>query len=225
LDYDRIQQSKLPRHLHHNEKRVVPVGNAHSHTYSYANAHTDSDRDSYSYTGAHTDTNSHSAPTDTYTNRDTDTNSYGDTSTLKADKIYHLQRALRAQAAKDFAALNNWQVSLTPFPFFALTPRHSVQPAITNYRRILFRRASSCFISGEQTTKPAGSHRWATALRQSRCSSRSRSQARPKSASASQHHGLLVASRRGCLLLFHQTRDKSEIPPRTNGASNCFCFT
>jgi hypothetical protein len=54
------------------------------------------------------------------------------------DKIYHRQRALRAQAAKDFAALNNWQVSLTPFPLFALTPRHSVQPAITNYRQILF---------------------------------------------------------------------------------------
>jgi hypothetical protein len=66
LDYDRIQQSKLPRHLHHNEKRVVPVGN--SHTYSYANAHTDSDRDSYSYAGAHTSTD---------TNCNTDSNSYG----------------------------------------------------------------------------------------------------------------------------------------------------
>jgi hypothetical protein len=54
------------------------------------------------------------------------------------DKIYHRQRALRAQAANDFAALNNWQVSLTPFPLLALTSRHSLQPAITNYRQILF---------------------------------------------------------------------------------------
>jgi hypothetical protein len=54
------------------------------------------------------------------------------------EKIYRRQRALRAQAAEDFATLNNWQVSLTPFALFALTPRHSVQPAITNYRQILF---------------------------------------------------------------------------------------
>src|SRR5262245_4638651 len=59
-------------------------------------------------------------------------------SSAQLDKIYHRQRALRAQAAKDFAALNDWQVSLTPFPLLALTPRRSVQPAITNYRQILF---------------------------------------------------------------------------------------
>jgi hypothetical protein len=51
LDYCRIQQSKLPRHIHHNGKRVVPIGNAH--TYAYWNT----ERNSYSY--AHTHSNTH----------------------------------------------------------------------------------------------------------------------------------------------------------------------
>jgi hypothetical protein len=49
LDYCRIQQSKLAGHIHHNGKRVVPIGNAHSHSYG--------NTERYTYT--YTDTDAH----------------------------------------------------------------------------------------------------------------------------------------------------------------------
>src|SRR5262249_565842 len=103
---------------------------------------------------------------------------------VRLEKIYHRQHALRAQAAKDFAALNSWQVSLTPFPLFALTPKAFRSTGDHKLSADTLWRASSCFISGGQATTPAGSHRRATAPCQSRCSPRSRSQARSRTASA-----------------------------------------
>src|SRR5262245_53151810 len=84
---------------------------------------------------------------------------------VRLEKIYHRQHALRAQAAKDFAALNSWQVSLTQFPLFALTPKAFRSTGDHKLSADTLWRASSCFISGGQATTPAGSHRRATAPR------------------------------------------------------------
>jgi hypothetical protein len=68
LDYCRIQQSKLSRHLHHNGKRVVSIDNADSdshgnterNSYGYANPHSNanSDSNSYGYANPHSNANS-----------------------------------------------------------------------------------------------------------------------------------------------------------------------
>ena len=54
MDYCRIQQSKLPWHLHHDEKRVVSIGNANS----YRNA--DPDCDSHRYANSNGNANTES---------------------------------------------------------------------------------------------------------------------------------------------------------------------
>src|SRR4029077_18144041 len=51
LDYCRIQQSKLPWHVHHNGKRVVPIDNSYAHTATYTTCDTDPDWTSCAWSG------------------------------------------------------------------------------------------------------------------------------------------------------------------------------